>query len=76
MMNKITILILVALVALIDIAAIVSLSQNLYSGSNSEIIFLGMSLIFYVGAGLLLFKKKASSKENEQEENIPPKPRF
>lgn len=69
--NKTTILILVPLVVLVDIAAIISLFQDLHPGSYAEPIFLLLSLAFFVFAGFVVLKKGKESSQDLLSNNIP-----
>ncbi len=56
--TKTTLLILIPLVALVDVAAIMSFSQGLHPESNAEIFFLLLSGVFFIFSGVVLLKKK------------------
>ncbi|HOM78134.1 hypothetical protein KBG31_01860 [Patescibacteria group bacterium] len=77
--TKTTLLILLPLVALVDIAAIMSLWQGLHPDSNAEVIFLILSFFFFVFSGYVLLKKEKTNnivedplKEVDEEAAIQP----
>jgi len=77
--TKTTLLILIPLVVLVDIAAIMSLWQGLHPDSNAEVIFLILSFFFFVFSGYVLLKKEKTNnivedplKEVDEEAAIQP----
>ena len=77
--TKTTLLILIPLVVLVDIAAIMSLWQGLHPDSNAEVIFLILSFFFFVFSGYVLLKKEKTNnivedplKEVDEEATIQP----
>jgi len=70
--SKTTILILVPLVVLVDIAAVISLLQDLHPGSYAEPIFLLLSLIFFIFAGFTILKKDKKDSPDLSSNRISP----
>jgi hypothetical protein len=62
MLSKTTLIILIPLVALMDVAAIMSYTQQLNPENKGELLFLFLSFVFFAFAGVILFKNKKKPK--------------